>query len=459
MAVTLGVDWSSDSEDSLFGDDGDYDNFKHKTKYVAPAPKELTPQEKQTQELTNIFNAIAKGSIKPIEDALANGFDINTNLRDNWTSILLAASYGNPEMIKFLIEAGADVNQDRGAETPLMMVCSCPDYTSPFEKSFEVIKMLVEKGADVRAINRKRMDALMYAACTGNLLAVEYLLPIADKRAIDNQRWSALTWAVSNNKPDIVNILWQNGFDINSPDIRGFTALDLAKENGLDEIVKIFPKKDTDRVVEILHNIHINFEQNFLSSDQKPLFLEDVCDFLISIKCQNLVPLFYDKKVALNEFLAMNDTDLKSLGVHLPYQRNRILAGLHRFHKQPYDPQSLHICINNDRFTNVDVAIELLSAIKQIVAMEGCLKYLMKHLDEAEVSLEDREMARGIKLKVQKLMAVNRKLEKKLERWDADLSPADLITKKSVGRKFPWKKISICFGVVSLVLFCKLNKY
>lgn len=55
------------------------------------------------------------------------------------------------------------------AITPLMMACNCPDYTSPQEKSFEVVKLLVEKGARTDAINRKRMDALMYAACNGNI--------------------------------------------------------------------------------------------------------------------------------------------------------------------------------------------------------------------------------------------------------------------------------------------------
>lgn len=48
-----------------------------------------------------------------------------------------------------------------------MMACNCPDYTAPFEKSLAVVKLLIEHGASVQTINRKRMDALMYAACNG----------------------------------------------------------------------------------------------------------------------------------------------------------------------------------------------------------------------------------------------------------------------------------------------------
>lgn len=48
-----------------------------------------------------------------------------------------------------------------------MMASNSPSYTVPFDKSLEVVKLLVNNGADVKATNRKRMDALMHAACNG----------------------------------------------------------------------------------------------------------------------------------------------------------------------------------------------------------------------------------------------------------------------------------------------------
>lgn len=42
------------------------------------------------------------------------GLDPNAILKDNWSLLLLAASVGNPEMTKLLIERGADVNYDKG---------------------------------------------------------------------------------------------------------------------------------------------------------------------------------------------------------------------------------------------------------------------------------------------------------------------------------------------------------
>lgn len=74
--------------------------------------------------------------------------------------------------------------------TPLMMSCNCPEQTSSFEQSYKIVKILVENGANVKSINRKRMTALMFAANSGNLQVVKFLLPLSDKDAVDNQRWT-----------------------------------------------------------------------------------------------------------------------------------------------------------------------------------------------------------------------------------------------------------------------------
>lgn len=133
----------------------------------------------------------------------------------------------------------------------------------------------------------------------------------------------------------------------------------------------------------------------------------------------------------------MDENDLKTVGVRLPYQRNRILSGLHRFHKQPFLPKSLHVCISNNTYrlvlfvfaiqtndsefySNVDVATQLMSAIKQIIAMEASLKYLLKHLKGEKLTSQEKLMVYNnieeIKLKIQRLKTVLNKLNKRFER-------------------------------------------
>uniref|UniRef100_A0AAR5Q536 Ankyrin repeat, SAM and basic leucine zipper domain-containing protein 1 n=1 Tax=Dendroctonus ponderosae TaxID=77166 RepID=A0AAR5Q536_DENPD len=424
--MAMHPDWSSDSDDSLFDDDGDI-YFKEKLKLMRASdiPHELSEEEKLKQTLNYLYNAIFSGCVEKVQELISTGINVNSELRDKWTSIMLAASYANADIIKLLIESGANINQTRDAVSPLMMACNCPDYTAPFEKSLEVIKLLVENGASVQAINRKRMDALMYAACNGHLPAVEYLLPKSNKQAVDNQQWSALTWAVSNNQFEVVKFLYEDGFDITLTDVRGNSPVDIARDNGLDAIIDLFPKRDIDLAETI-------------ESDCRKTFKENIC-----------------------EFLSMSDKDLKHIGVLLPYQRNRILTGLSRFHKQPYNPKSLHICIKNGSFSNIDVAIELLSAVKQVIAMEASIKYLLGHLQGAELSNEDRALLTRhvceIKKQIHNMKGVTGKLKKVSKKWDSRATPADLITKKSIRSKFPWRKVGFCLGVCGVVLACKLK--
>lgn len=81
-----------------------------------------------------------------------------------------------------------------------MMACNCPKETSPFENTLDIIKELIEYGANVTAINRKRITPLMFAANNGHLEAVKYLLPLSNKNAEDNQRWT-VSISLKNNHP------------------------------------------------------------------------------------------------------------------------------------------------------------------------------------------------------------------------------------------------------------------
>ncbi|XP_018578461.1 ankyrin repeat, SAM and basic leucine zipper domain-containing protein 1-like, partial [Anoplophora glabripennis] len=182
----------SGSDDSALSDDCDYHNFKEQVKKINK--QRLKPQtncqEQKNQDLKLLFSALLSGNVQSVVEYIDSGLDVNVNVEDGWRPLLLAASLGNPDLIKELINKGANVNLDRDGCTALMMACNCPNTTSPFEKSLEVIKQLVENGANVKEINRKRMTALMFAANNGNLKAVQYLLPLSIKNAEDNQRWT-----------------------------------------------------------------------------------------------------------------------------------------------------------------------------------------------------------------------------------------------------------------------------
>lgn len=80
-----------------------------------------------------------------METALASGADINTKAEFNETALNIAASAGNFEIVKLLVEKGADVENKGGADmTPLMQAALPSTATAEHDK---IVTYLINKGA------------------------------------------------------------------------------------------------------------------------------------------------------------------------------------------------------------------------------------------------------------------------------------------------------------------------
>ncbi|CAG9821113.1 unnamed protein product [Phaedon cochleariae] len=451
-----------DSDEDHFSDDCDYYDFKKRIKSMNSQPTILTEAEKLEQQKKSTYSAVCSGNKELVIQYLDNGLEINVNLEDNWTPLLLSVSFGNAEITSELLKRGADVNNRRDGLTALMMSCNCPKETSPFRESLKVIEMLVEYGANVNAINRKRMTALMFAANVGNLPAVKYLLPLSNKNAEDNQRWTALFWAVNGNSIGVVEYLLQEGLEYTVPDVRNITPLALAKNNDFMKIVELFPQEETDILSTVTNTTLHSYEEIFLQNEGKtPDFFLDICNFLRSVKSESTIKVFVDSKTTLSDFLTMSEYDLKTIGIKLPYQRYRILAGIHRFHKHPFHPKSLHIVPLAQVYTNLDVATELLTVIKQLLAMDAGLTYIMKNVIPEDFSTSEMASVRrnmdNIRIRLKQCKAVAEKLTVRTKQWDKEVKPVDLITSKSKNYRLPWRKILVSLSVLSLLLVLNIK--
>lgn len=61
------------------------------------------------------------------------------------------------------------------------------------------------------------------------------------------------------------------------------------------------------------------------------------------MRCDSAVKTLSDKNITLFDFLCASYEDLKNWGIEMPYQRERIMGGVHKFHQHPFHPDSLHI--------------------------------------------------------------------------------------------------------------------
>ena len=213
-------------------------------------------------------NAAENGDTALVERLLAAGADVNAKggrgrrARGAVTALMNAAANGHADVVELLIDAGADLNlQEPGLREEGCDLSECYGRTAllfAVERDHaDIVKLLVEAGADV---NVRRKDnygdtALIQAVEDRGYNIVKQLLaaPNIDvnmkSKGIERYSWSknrefsALVAAVRNNKPDIVELLLDNGADVNTKDGKHITVLDSAAANGYTDVVELLLDK------------------------------------------------------------------------------------------------------------------------------------------------------------------------------------------------------------------------
>ena len=149
-----------------------------------------------------LYNAAKEGDLELVRSLLEKGADVNETCASgltplHWTSIKDLA------IAKLLLENGANINAtDSDKNTPLHWLA-----LSPLQHPIELAKLLIENGADVNAI---KTDGS-----------------------------TALHWACYYDHTDLAELLLKNGSDVNAVDSHGLTPLYQANYAGHIEIAKL----------------------------------------------------------------------------------------------------------------------------------------------------------------------------------------------------------------------------
>ncbi|MCR9235008.1 MAG: ankyrin repeat domain-containing protein [bacterium] len=112
------------------------------------------------------------------------------------------------------------------------------------DNQFEIVKLLVESGADIN--NRNKYGTPIFAAVwSGNPEIVDYLIKKGVGGTINcgcQQGWTPLHKAARKGYLDIVKLLIQAGADVNSIDNIGSTPLDHAATFGFSDVANFLIK-------------------------------------------------------------------------------------------------------------------------------------------------------------------------------------------------------------------------
>ena len=146
---------------------------------------------------------------------------------------------GHADLIALLLEHGGDVNAQLNIANG-----NCPLHGAASEGQLEAARMLIEAGADVDCVNESTDTPISIAACRGRGAVVALLLASgADVNRASADRLTALHNAVARRDVDLARLLLEAGADVAVRSARKGsekgTPLEIARRVGSTEIAAL----------------------------------------------------------------------------------------------------------------------------------------------------------------------------------------------------------------------------
>ena len=163
------------------------------------------------EELTGFTPLMASlNNIAIAELLIEKGADIEAKDDDGINALVYASTYNDEEMVKFLLEKGADANTVCEIENEHTDIASTPLMNAAYRGNTNIINMLLENGANINYTTDFGMTALIMAASFNQFEAAKILLENnADTSMTDEYGRTALDLAKSEDYEDIVALLEQ----------------------------------------------------------------------------------------------------------------------------------------------------------------------------------------------------------------------------------------------------------
>jgi ankyrin repeat protein len=159
-------------------------------------------------------------------------------MRDGGSPLLAAATAGNEEIVRLLLEHNPDIRAcEETTRNSLHLASMVPSGT-------ECVKLLLKAGAEVDCRDNDNLTALHYAISYGCIQNAEVLLAAgADIDALCQDGWTALACAVFWNMHESIKLLLEHGADTLSKTEPGESLLHLAACYGDETTLRILASR------------------------------------------------------------------------------------------------------------------------------------------------------------------------------------------------------------------------
>lgn len=419
-----------------------------KTKSVA---LERKMKEATTVGADDFRMAILRGNLDAIKTFINKGYKVNTVLKCGWPPLMYAASSALPQIVKFLIDNGADPHSHKDMYTVLMAACG--SAASSEEDILQCVSYLLEKGVNVNAHDRYHMSPLMYACREGRVKVISKLLDNqANINKQDSRGWTSLSWAVSKNHQGAVKLLVERGADIKKVHCDGQTALDIAIAQDLQAIIKLLGGDTSNNSNNSLSYSNSAFPitngwtqppnssiPEVSGPSKKAMIYGELELFLTGLGLNHLVQLFQEQQVDFDMFLRMTDEDLIKMGIQQIGVRKKILDGIHMVHKREWEKESLPTVKYNKKMSCVEAVAIAANISKHIKYLGSTIHYIADQVtgNSSVLEIQDGATPKQLQKHCEETLANVELLQKELDRLSSRLQkvfqkrnvdPPDLVT-------------------------------
>ena len=166
-----------------------------------------------------IFEAVRRGNLAWIRKLFKKGASAQTRGEDGVTPLMVAVSERKKDVVKFLLEQGADVNaKDFGGDSVLFHALFHDDAGA----DKEIVELLACHGVDIDAKDGTGKTALAISSVLGDTETGQWLVSKgANIDEQDRELKTPLFLSLSEEKTDMLSFLVGAGADPNIPDDDG----------------------------------------------------------------------------------------------------------------------------------------------------------------------------------------------------------------------------------------------
>ena len=198
---------------------------------------------KKTEEQFQFISAVKNNDFEKLRYYIQKGMNINSLDKDGKTAILISTEQNNIEMVRWLVEHGAEIDfRDQNKN----IIDNTPFLYAGAKGLDEILDILIPLNLDVNILNGYGGNALIPACESGYVSTVKKLLEKTDVEVnlINNLGWTALLEAIilgdgGKNHQEIVRLLLNHGANLNIADKDGVLPITHAHNKNFTAIFKI----------------------------------------------------------------------------------------------------------------------------------------------------------------------------------------------------------------------------